>query len=198
MPELRQTAFSARIMWLGVVSPQTQGIRSAPREQVLASFAGIEGEAHAGLTRPACVRVSMLHPQGTEIRNTRQVSILAAEELADIARELGLEALDPAWLGANMVVEGLPDFSHLPPASRLQARSGATLVVDLQNRPCQYPAREIEKERPGHGKAFLPAARGRRGVTAWVEREGSLAIGDSLRLFVPDQRVWAHPDAARG
>jgi hypothetical protein len=40
-------------------------------------------------------------------------------------------------------------------------------------------------------------AEGRRGVTAWVERVGVLRVGDRLRLHVPDQRPWAHLDAAR-
>ena len=62
----------------------------------------------------------------------------------------------------------------------------------MENRPCNFPAREIEKDEPGHGKAFKAAAKGRRGVTAWVEREGRLSIGDTLRLHVPDQRPWAH------
>ena len=38
-----------------------------------------------------------------------------------------------------------------------------------------------------------PAAKGLRGVTAWVERPGCLRIGDPLRLHVPDQRPW-RPD----
>ncbi|GAB4286019.1 MAG: hypothetical protein Kow0058_05410 [Roseovarius sp.] len=202
MPELTPSGHDARIVWLGVVAARAESIRSAPRARLSAGFGGIAGDAHAGLTRAACTRAAPLHPRGCEIRNTRQLSIVAAEELAEIARALDLEALDPAWLGATMVVEGIPDFSHLPPASRLQAPAGTTLVVDLQNRPCQYPAREIERERPGRGRAFLAAARGRRGVTAWVERAGPLALGDALRLFIPDQRPWAHqrarPDAACG
>jgi hypothetical protein len=28
-------------------------------------------------------------------------------------------------------------------------------------------------------------------VTAWVEAEGRLALGDRLRLFIPAQRPWA-------
>jgi MOSC domain-containing protein YiiM len=128
----------------------------------------------------------------------RQLTILAAEELAGIAAAMGLEALDPAWLGATMVIEGIPAFTHVPPSSRLQAPSGATFVVDMENRPCQLPAKVIEGQRPGFGRAFKPAAEGRRGVTAWVEREGAVALGDPLVLHVPDQPVWAHWQAARG
>jgi hypothetical protein len=31
----------------------------------------------------------------------------------------------------------------------------------------------------------------------WVEREGTVALGDTLRLHIPDQPVWAHLSAAR-
>jgi MOSC domain-containing protein YiiM len=50
---------------------------------------------------------------------------------------------------------------------------------------------------PGYGKAFKGAAKGLRGVTAWVEREGMLRVGDTITLHVPDQPVWPHLDAAR-
>ena len=157
------------------------------------TFAGADGEFHAGETRPSCSRVTAQHPKGTTIRNVRQVSIVSAEELDAIAAKIGLETLDPAWLGASIVVRGIPDFSHVPPSSRLQGPDGATLTIDMQNRPCQFPAMTIEAAQPGHGKAFRTAAKGLRGVTAWVERPGCLRIGDPLRLHVPDQRPW-RPD----
>ena len=60
----------------------------------------------------------------------------------------------------------------------------------MQNGPCNLPAREIEKVAPGHGKGFKAAAMGRRGVCAWVERQGDLKVGDRLRLHIPGQRAW--------
>ncbi|MGJ8544515.1 MAG: MOSC domain-containing protein [Sulfitobacter sp.] len=192
MPALRPTEFYGTITWLGLVDESTRNIRARSVARVEAGFAGIVGEAHSGLTRGACVRVRDLYEKGTEIRNVRQLSVLSTEELAQIAAQIGLEALDPAYLGATMVLEGIPDFSHVPPNARLQAPSGATLTVDMVNLPCKLPAKEIEFDMPGHGGAFKKAAKGRRGVTAWVEREGHFALGDKLRLFVPNQPVWAH------
>ncbi|EAR52330.1 MOSC domain protein [Oceanicola granulosus HTCC2516] len=153
-------------------------------------FGGYEGDCHAGLTRPSCSRVLSQHPRGTEIRNARQLSVVSAEELAEIAEALGLEAVDPTWLGASVVLSGIPDLTHLPPSSRLQAEDGATLVVDMLNGPCQFPAMTIEEARPGHGKRFKAAAEGRRGVVAWVEREGVLKVGGQMRLHLPTQRAW--------
>ena len=190
----RTTDYIARITWLGAVPQNRENIRSAPLEKAFASYAGFDGDFHAGLTRPACVRVRNLHLKGTEIRNARQLSILSAEEMAQIAEAIDLPSLDPTLLGASIILEGIPDFTFVPPASRLQSADGTTLVVDVENGPCNLPAREIENETPGHGKGFRAAALGKRGVTAWVEREGPLAIGDELRLFVPDQPVWPHLD----
>ena len=187
---LVKTDFIGTIAWLGRVSRPENNIRSEALTIAEAGFEGIIGEAHSGATRPSCVRVSMLYPKGTEIRNTRQLSILSAEENAEIAASIGLTQLDPSWLGASLVTAGLPDFTHIPPGSRLQTEAGTTLTVDLENAPCNWPAKEIEMDRPGHGKAFKSAAKGRRGITAWVERPGVLSIGDTVNLFVPTQRSW--------
>lgn len=191
MSAQKLTAYTARITWLGLVPEARETIRSAPRKVIDLGYEGAAGEMHSGLTRPSCVRVKEQYPEGTEIANTRQLSIVSTEELAEIAQAMGLDAIDPIWLGASMVVDGIPDFSNVPPSARLQGPDGASLVVDMQNRPCLYPAREIDKDHPGRGPKFKTAAKGRRGVTAWVERGGKMALGDPLRLFVPDQRAWA-------
>lgn len=190
MPALVPTEFIGTIAWLGIVPDRDASLAATPVAELMAGFGGVAGETHGGLTRPSCVRVAAQYKEGTEIRNTRQFSILSAEELATIASEMGLAEFDPAWVGASMVVSGIPDFSHVPPSSRLQGASGATLVVDMQNRPCTFPARVIETAAPGAGKLFKPSAVGRRGVTAWVEREGMFRVGDTIRLHVPDQRAW--------
>ncbi|MFY0647550.1 MOSC domain-containing protein [Sulfitobacter geojensis] len=192
MPELIPTDHYAKIVWMGKVPQDRPDIRSQAVQEAFASYAGFEGDYHAGLTRKSCVRVKSQHPEGTEIRNVRQFSIVSAEELAAIAAVIGLETLDPVLLGASIVVEGIDDFTHVPPNARLQAANGTTIVVDMQNGPCNLPAREIEKNAPGHGKGFKAAAKDRRGVCAWVEREGQLKVGDTLRLHVPGQRVWKH------
>lgn len=192
MPELVPTDHYATITWMGKVPEERPDIRSVAIEGAFASYAGFDGDFHAGLTRKSCVRVTSQHPKGTDIRNVRQLSILSAEEMREIAADIGLDALDPVHLGASIVVEGIGDFTHLPPNSRLQADNGTTLVVDMQNGPCNLPAREIEKDHEGHGKGFKAAALCKRGVCAWVEREGQLNVGDRLRLHIPGQRVWAH------
>lgn len=197
MPALKPTSFAARITWLGHVPDRAASLRATAVDAVEATLDGFPNEAHGGATRLSCARVKSQHPQGTVIRNVRQLSVLSAEELAATAAEMGLAAIDPALVGASMVIEGIPEFTHIPPSSRLQATSGACFAVDMENRPCTLPAREIEREAAGFGVRYKAAARGRRGVTGWIERAGRFAVGDTLILHVPDQQVWTHLDAAR-
>jgi hypothetical protein len=198
MPALLPTDFTATITWLGRVDDRTATLRANPVPEVRATYAGVAGDEHAGLTRPACSRTVAQYPKGTEIRNVRQFSVLSAEDLAAIARDMEVERVEPAWVGASLVLEGIPDFTHVPPSSRLQTEGGTTLVVDMENRPCHLPAKVIDEDAPGFGKAFKAASQGRRGVTAWVEREGILRLGDVMRLHIPDQPVWPHLEPARG
>ena len=191
MPALIPTDYTATVTWLGTVtSPDRKELLAEAREALELRFDGLAGSVHGGATRASCSRVVSQYPKGTEIRNERQLSIVSAEELAQIAEIMGVDSLDPARLGASMVIEGIPDFSHVPPSARLQAPSGATVTVDMENQPCQLPARSIEHVSPGHGKAFKRAAEGRRGVTASVAREGVVKLGDVVRLHIPGQRSW--------
>ena len=198
MPALKPTDYTGRITWIGRVSDRAASLAAESLGHVAVSYSGIAGEEHAGLTRPSCSRVVAQYPKGTEIRNVRQFSVLSVEDLAAIAAKMGVERIDPAWVGASLVVEGIPDLSHLPPSSRLQGPDGMTLVVDMENRPCHLPAKVIDAHLPGVGGRFKAAAKGRRGVTAWVEREGVLRLGEMLRLHIPDQPVWSELARVRG
>lgn len=191
MAILTPTGITGRVVFLGVVRDRAASLRSDPVQTLELRFDGIEGDSHAGLTRPSCSRVKAQYPRrGTPIRNTRQVSLVSAEELAATAAALGLDTLPPEWVGANLVLEGVPDLTRIPPAARLVFAGGAVLTVDVENAPCQFPAREIEAERPGQGRGYVAAARGRRGLTAWVEREGALSLDEAVRVHVPPQRPW--------
>lgn len=191
MPALAPTEITGKIVWIGHVPDRDVSLTSAPCEDAQLTYAGIPGEAHGGLTRPACVRVRSQYPKDTEIRNVRQLSVMSAEELAEVAADCGLDAFDPRHIGASLVISGIPDFTHLPPSSRLQFPDGSAIVVDMENRPCHLPAKPINADHPGAGDKFKAAAKGKRGVTAWVEREGHIHVGDTVRLHIPDQRAWA-------
>jgi len=155
------------------------------------SYAGLEGDWHSSLVRESCVRVRRQYDEGTEIRNTRQVSLVSVEDLSVICENMGIARLEPEWLGANILVSGIPDFTLLPPSSRLIFSSGASLVVDMENEPCKYPGDVIEEHHPGRGQLFAKSALNLRGVTAWVEKTGVIAEGDTIALHIPPQRIYA-------
>lgn len=189
MPMLTPTKMKAKIRYLGI-NDQGKDLTTTPVSSVEVDFAGFAGDSHAGVTRASCSRVQSQYPKGTEIRNTRQIAALSVEELDSIRLSMKLDTLEPSWVGANLVVEGLHDFSQLPPSARLIAENGTSLVVDMENAPCRFPGDIIDQHRPGFGKLFPKAALGKRGITLWVERPGALREGDLLTLHVPPTCTW--------
>ena len=190
MSILSPTKIVGRVVSTLVNPEREKTLESVPRDYVEATFAGLQGDSHAGLTRESCVRVKHQYVAGTEIRNTRQVSILSAEDLAEVASRMGLEEVNPGWVGANLLISGIPSLTLLPPSARLIFSSGASLVVDMENGPCVFPARVIDQYHPDKGKTFPKAALNRRGVTAWVEREGRISPNDEVALHLPPQRTY--------
>lgn len=153
------------------------------------TFTGIPGHRHAGATREADARTPW-HKRGTPIVNTRHVSIVSVEECALVAEALGLDFLDPALLGANLVIDGLEGLTQLAPSTRLQFPSGATIFVTEPNAPCRQPGRRIAR---AHGDptlefAFPKRAMGLRGLVGLVEREGAVERGDAVKVIVPAYR----------
>lgn len=158
------------------------------------SFGGINGDHHFGLTRKAGGREPW-YPRATEIRNERQISLVAADELSAIAREMGVSAIRPEWLGANLVVSGIDDLSMLPPRTLLFFEGGVTLKVDGQNSPCKIAGQAVADGlglavRDEAALAFVKAAKRRRGLVAWVEKPGRLAAGAALEARVPEQWLY--------
>lgn len=147
-------------------------------------FGGIEGDLHAGLTRPSCSRAPW-HPRETKIANTRQLSLVSVEDCAEVAARLGLPELDPSLLGANLVVEGIADFSALPLATRLLFPSGATIFVTEENGPCIQPGHKLAKAFRSKRLIFdfVRAATHKRGMLGLVERPGPIAAGEAFKVI---------------
>lgn len=192
MPALKPTDYLGEVVWIGALETQDRSaLKSVPRDYLELTFEGIEGECHAGLTRASCSRVVSQYPKGTPIKNERQLCIIAQEELEQIAAKMGFDRIDPARLGATIMVRGIPDFTFVPPSSRLQAPSGATVMVDMENRPCHLVTRSLQAEHGDGAASFKAAAKNLRGVCASVAAQGRIALGDALRLHIPDQRAWS-------
>lgn len=155
-------------------------------DQVVLDIAGIPGDRHYGLTRLSGAREPM-YPRGTEIRNRRQISVVSAEECDQIAQQLGLNAVLPEWLGANLLLRGLPNLTQLPTGSRLLLPSGAGLICEGENAPCRHPGKVIQTLHPTQPnliKRFVPIAQRRRGIVCSIECPGTIVQGDSLRVLM--------------
>lgn len=166
------------------IADQPGDFQTRPLELAVLSYAGLEGDRHAGLTMKAGPRQKHV-PKGTELRNTRQLSLVSVEELAVVAKNLGLQMIDFRWLGANVLVRGAPALTRTPPGTRLVFSSGAVLVNDGENEPCRKSGAAIAKAVGADAALalrFVKAAWHLRGLVAWVERPGVIRVGDTLAL----------------
>ena len=192
MPLLTKLKFIGKIEGLFLRPSRDGGFEKAPTGAIRLGLDGPEGDCHAGLTRKSDSRTLALYPRGLDIRNVRQLTLLSREELQEIADALGIMWVDPSWLGANLVLSGVPDFTMLPASTRLQFPSGATIVVDMENYPCSQIAAVIGRHHPEVERQVVKRAMHKRGVTAWVECEGDVKMGDAVALFIPPQRIYPH------
>jgi len=166
------------------VGHDKQSLVTTPQAQVQVSFAGVEGDRHAGLTMLSGGRTPF-YPRGTEIRNLRQVSIISEEELAEVAGAMDLPELKPEWIGANLLLRGIPKLTSLPPMTRLMFSNGVVLMSAGENAPCKIAGNAIQAmvpQKPGLSSLFCSAALHRRGITAWVELPGTLRPGEEIKL----------------
>lgn len=190
MPLLTKLEFTGHVEALLQSGDRQTGLEKSRVDGLRLRFDGIEGDCHSGLTRKADVRTIRQYPRDTPIRNVRQLTLLSVEELVDIATIMEIPQVKPEWVGANVVTSGIPDLTLLPPSSRLQFPSGATIVVDMENEPCRYPAEIIAKNNPAQKVGFVKAAKHKRGITAWVEREGDINLSDEITIWIPPQRLY--------
>lgn len=158
------------------------------------SFDGIAGDYHAGPTRRSGGREPW-YPRGTEMRNERQLSIVAPDELAAVAQRMGLAEIRPEWIGANLSLDGVPHLSMLPAGTLLFFAGGVTLKVDGQNKPCRIAGRLVA-ERAGMADldagalAFPKSAQRLRGIVAWVEKPGRIAADEPVSVRIPEQWIY--------
>jgi len=171
---------------------------SHPVASLKLTYGGIAGDFHEGLTRKSGGREPW-YPRGTKMRNERQLSILSEEELDEVAANMNLERLEAGWIGANLVFEGIPNLSYLPPRTLIMFDHGVTLRIDGHNVPCRLAggsiSRHIGEEMDDHTKSdtalsFRKAAHMKRGLVAWVEREGEIRAGDEFTARIWEQWIY--------
>jgi len=173
---------------------------SQPVPSLELRYDGIDGDFHQGLTRKSGGREPW-YKRGTEMRNERHLSILSVEELDVIAFEMGLETVEAGWIGANLVMQGIPNMSYLPSRTLLLFDGGVTLRIDGYNAPCRLSGGSIashaghveEGEDPTKSDmalSFKEAAHMRRGLVAWVEREGNIKPGEGFTARLWEQWIY--------
>ncbi|MER8371969.1 MOSC domain-containing protein [Mesorhizobium sp. M1406] len=169
--------------------------QTRPVDELRLGFDGIAGDFHAGQTRRSGGREPW-YPRGTEMRNERQLSIVAADELAVVAERMGLAEIKPEWIGANLVIEGVPNLSMLPSGTLLFFKGGVTIKVDAQNGPCRIAGRSIAENTgmadiEAGALLFPKMAKRLRGVVAWVEKPGTISVGEEISVRVPEQWIYS-------
>lgn len=163
-------------------------------EALSLGFDGIAGDVHAGPTRRSGGREPW-YPRGTEMRNERQLSLVAPDELVIVAGRMGIAEVKPEWIGANLLIDGVPRLSMLPAGSLMFFKGGVTLKVDAQNGPCRIAGRAIAEnagmaDRDAGALLFPKVAKRLRGLVAWVERPGTIRRGEDVSIRVPEQWIY--------
>ena len=171
-----------------------EDLSKQPQASLKAEIGGFAGDKHRGPERKAYEED--WEPGGAIRRNERQWSGVSVEELAHITGRLDLaEPLSPATLGANLCVEGIPEFSLLPKGTKLVFPSGAVLLVEEYNPPCsdmgaqvagKYATRSGE---PLTHKSWLRPAAGRRGVVGVIDVPGEIRAGDAVEVRIYEEPV---------
>ena len=156
-----------------------------PVDALVLDWGGPVGDRHHGLTMRSDTRQRRHYERGTEIRNHRQVSLVAAEEQAEVAAAMGVPDLAPGLVADNLYLRGVPRLSALPRMTRLVFADGAVLMLGGPNDPCTIAGALIQTVHGTAPSAFPKAAMHRRGVTGWVERPGQIRPGEAFEVRVP-------------
>lgn len=139
------------VTWIGVRPARREPMRPL-LTAALEPGAGLSGDRYRGRGR------------------TREVTLIAAEDLAAIAVYLGREAVPPDLLRRNIVLRGI----NLVALKERRVRLGtAVLEITGECHPCSRMEEVL-------GPGGYNAVRGRGGLTARVIASGVVSVGDAL------------------
>jgi hypothetical protein len=177
-----------------VVSISVNGIQSI---HTFFDLNGPEGDLHSGFVRSlnnhdGDYRKTSDLLKGDVVFNWRSWTGLSLEEIAKIQNRLEYD-IPPGCLLENLVISGVPNFSSLPPTTRLvfppreTFKNQAILAIWSENDPCSTVGRRLEEHHkvPGLTSSFIEAARGLRGVMGWVISPGLIMVGDEVKVYSP-------------
>ncbi len=154
---MRSIPQTGKVEWVSI-RPERRGA-VLPKEEVVASEAsGLEGDHYAGSN------------------GKRQVTLIQAEHLDVVAAILKKEKIDPALTRRNIVVSGI----NLQAFADQQFQIGEAV---LEMTGLCHPCTRMEEN---FGEGGYNAMRGHGGITARVVKGGKIKVGDSVKLFSPD------------
>ena len=173
---------------------KNEDLSKQQKASLSAEIGGFAGDKHQGPVRETWE--GEWEPVGTTRRNERQWSGVSTEELEYITQRLELtEPLSPSTLGANLCIEGIPEFSLPPKGTKLVFPSGAVLLVEEYNPPCSDMGAQIvskyasRSEQALSDTSWLRPASGRRGLVGVIDVPGEIIPGDEVEV-----RVYQEPD----
>jgi MOSC domain-containing protein YiiM len=150
-------------------------LMSAPPRDGTVRWIGVRGARRAGVSAVEAVALDPRsgldgdHYRGSS--GTRQVTLIAAEQIAAIASFLRLDAIAPERLRRNVVVSGL---NLMALRGRRIWLGSALLAVTGECHPCSRMEEEF-------GVGGYNAVRGHGGLTARILNGGTVRIGDPVR-----------------
>lgn len=142
-----------RVTWIGVRPSRDEGMRAVDEVEAVVGK-GLVGDRY----------------RGRGPRGKRQVSLIQREHLRVVASFLERDAIDPALLRRNLVIEGI----NLEALKRLRFRIG-DVVLDGTG-PCA-PCSKMDRRLGDGGYAAL---QGMGGITARVVEPGVIRVGDEV------------------
>ena len=162
------------------------------------NYDGPMGDNHSGRTRQLAghdgtyLRTSKL-VKGDPVMNWRTWTALSREDVVAIEMELGAD-IPVGCLLENIIISGIPNFSYLPPTTRLVfpqhdscESKQAILAVWEENGPCKTVGKRLADL---HDDAtltskFVEAAYRRRGLMGFVLSGGYINEGDLVHAYSP-------------
>lgn len=165
------------------------------RESLIAELDGFVGDRHRSIERECWAGDKQ--KEHTIRRNERLWSAMSLEESADIAMKMDLrQPLDAASLSVNILFEGIPSFSLLPRGTTIKFPSGAELIVEEYNPPCEEMGQKLAETYTTNNGAsleatsFTQAAMFTRGLVGVIEVAGEIKVGDKATVSVYQPPIW--------
>jgi hypothetical protein len=165
-------------------------------DSIECDFEGILGDKHAGRTRMTkgfreqeVFGIDRPKEGKTEVLNWRHWTAVSVEELQIIAERLEIKEFDVVKLarlvGANLLVSGIPNLTHISVGSLLVFPDGTKLKNEGENYPCVNPGIEINKAYPYVKAAHFPTkAWGLRGIVGTVFATGKIQAGETFKIYL--------------